>query len=181
MASQWRKLTGRSPILSGKGRSASREGQKLLALGGYQAGFFPRLGLSGPILSRFDELLFSTLEKGWLTAADVFVSRGSSGEDLRRSWLPLTGDVFLSFRLAQWASHGGGAAALLSEDYRADNVMMSARYRLSEAGRAMQRSGLASIDQGPPLRVWGATAYDPLDPWVLTDEPDHQQRLRRSA
>jgi hypothetical protein len=131
------------------------------------------------ILSRFDNLLFSILEKDWVTPADVFVNRGPFGDELRREWLRLTGDIFLSLRLAHWARHGGAASALLSEDYRKGNVMASARYRLSDAGIAVQRSGLATVSQAPPLAIWGATAYDETDPWVLVHEPGAKQRLRR--
>src|SRR5262249_43244575 len=124
MALLWRKLSGRAPLLSGKGEHAARKRKQLSTLGAYQAGFFPRFGARGLLLSRFDELLFSCLEEQWSTAVDVFVCRGAAGEELRSRWLSLTGDIFLSIRLAQWARHNGHDAALISEPYRSDNVMM---------------------------------------------------------
>lgn len=178
MALFWRKLSGRSPILRGKSVRTARERKQLFELGGYQAGFFPRFDPSGLVLSRFDELLFSCLGERWSTAVDVHVSRGTAGEELRRKWLSLTGDIFLSIRLAQWARHDEGDAALMSEPYRTDNVMMAARYRLSDTGHAIKRRGLRQIARGAPLPVWGVTAYDPLAPWVVVDDHAGRQRLQ---
>lgn len=179
MARCWRKLSGRSPILAGRGDSTAQERRQLFELGDYQAGFFPRFDGHVLALSRFDDLLFSCLEDGWSTAVDVFVSRGAAGEELRRKWLSLTGDVFLSLRLAQWATHGGREAPLMCEPYRPDNVMMAARYRLSDAGRAIRRHGLRDIAQGAPLPMWGATAYDPGAPWVVVEEHVGRRRIER--
>ncbi len=179
MALFWRKLSGRAPILSGKGARTARGREPLFELGGYQAGFFPRFDGHALVLSRFDELLFSCLENQGSTAVDVFVSSGTAGEELRRKWLSLTGDIFLSIRLAQWASHNGGDAALMSEPCRADNVMMAARYRLSDVGHTIMRHGLTEIAQGAPLLVWGATAYDPLAPWAVVDDQAGRQRLQQ--
>lgn len=179
MALSWRKLSGRSPILSGKSAHPARPRKQLVELGSYQAGFFPRLNWQELILSRFDELLFSCLQEQGSTAADVFVSHGTAGEELRRTWLSLTGDIFLSLRLAHWARHNGADAALVSEPYREDNVMLAARYRLSVTGRALQRQGLAEIAQGAPLSMWGVTAYNPLAPWVVVGEHAGRQRLQQ--
>lgn len=179
MALSWRKLSGHSPILSGKGARTTRPRKKLFELGGYQAGFLPRLDGHALVLSRFDELMFSCLQQQGSTAADVFVSRETAGEELRRTWLSLTGDIFLSIRLAQWARHNGGDAALVSEAYRADNDMIAARYRLSDRGHMLMRHGLTEIAQGAPLPVWGAMAYDPLAPWVVEDDRTGHQRILR--
>lgn len=179
MAGSWRKLSGHSPILSGKGDWTARERRQLAELGAYQAGFFPRSGERGLLLSRFDEFLFSCLGDRGSTAADVFVSQGTAGEELRSKWCALTGDVFLATRLAQWARHDAGNAALISEPYRADRPMMAARYRLSEVGHAMKRDGLGEIARGAPLPVWGAIAYDPRDPWVVVEDGERRQRLLR--
>ncbi|KYF75096.1 hypothetical protein BE20_15160 [Sorangium cellulosum] len=178
MALFWRKLSGRSPLLSAKGVSATRERRQLAELGDYQASFFPRFDGRALVLSRFDELLFSCLDRQGSTAVDVFVSRGAAGEELRSKWVSLIGDIFLSIRLAQWAKHNGDDAALLSEPHRADHEMMAARYRLSERGRDIMRHGLTGIAQGAPLPVWGATAYDPAAPWVEVGGPSGQ-RLQR--
>lgn len=83
MALFWRKLSGRSPILSGKSGGAARERRQLLELGSYQASFFPRFDGRALVLSRFDELLFSCLGQQGSTAVDVFMSRGAAGEELR--------------------------------------------------------------------------------------------------
>jgi hypothetical protein len=169
MARSWRKLSDRSPILAKEVGDVVRKDKPLLELGTYQASFFPRLEAGHLVLSRFDELLFACLEDRGSTPADVFLARGAAGEELRRRWLAVTGDVFLSIRLAQWATHRGGDAALIRETHRADNVMLAARYRLSEAGHAIQRDGLGTIDRGAPLPLWGTVAYDPLTPWAAVD------------
>ena len=57
--------------------------------------------------------------------------------------------------------------------------MLEARYRLTAAGDAIKRHGLTEIAQGPPLPMWGATAYDPADPWVVVNDQAGQQRLQR--
>lgn len=153
--------------------------KQLIELGGYQAGFFPRLGARGLVLSRFDELLFACLGQQWSTAADVFVSRGAAAEEMRHKWLSLTGDIFLTIRLAQWANADGNTAALLSEPFRAENRMMTARYRVSDMGQALGRDGLGAIGKGALLPLWGGRAYDPADPWVVIDDDAGAQRIRR--
>lgn len=174
----WRKLCGRSPILSSSGGRSGPGREPLHALGTYQAAFFPRAGARGLVLSRFDELLLSCLGKQGSTPVEVFVSRSAAGEELRQ-WLTLTGDVFLARRLAQWAHHDGDAAALVSEPVESENIMKSARYRLSDKGDAILQHGLAEIARGAPLVVWGATAYDPSSPWVVVDDAAGRQSLQR--
>jgi hypothetical protein len=161
-SASWRKLAGRRPVLAGPVR------EELADVGTYQAGFFPRLRAATVHLSRFDELLFSCVGEGWSTPVDVFLRRSAAGEELRR-WISHAGDVFLSVRLRQWAQHGVPAAALESEPGR--NIM-TARYRLSHAGREIGARGLREIAQGAPLSLWGSVAYSPLAPWVaVEDEP----------
>ena len=179
MALFWRKLSGRSPILSVKGDRAAGARKKLFELGDYQAGFLPRLGPRGLILSRFDELLFSCLAEQGSTPVEVFVSREPAGAELRSKWLSLTGDVFLATRLAHWASHNGKNSALASEPNKPERRMIAARYRLSDRGHAIMRHGLPEIDQGAPLPVWGVTAYDPLAPWVVVDDHGGRQRVQQ--
>jgi hypothetical protein len=178
MARWWRKVAGRSPVLSAEGKRTGRGWKELGELGTYQAGFFPRTDGRTLALSRFDKLLFSCLDQQWSAPVDVFVRGSSAGDELRK-WLTLTGDVFLAMRLRQWAGNHGAKAALESEPYQPENIMKEARYRLSDAGRAIQRHGLAEIAQGAPLPVWGAMAYDPLAPWVVVDDYTGQQLLRR--
>jgi len=179
MALFWRKLSGRAPILSGKGDRDARGREQLFALGAYQAGFFPRIDVHRLVLSRFDELLFSCLEKQqWSTPVEVFVSRGAAGEELRK-WLGFTGDFFLSIRLAQWAMHNGSDAALMSEPCQGRNEMTAARYSLSDTGHAIKEHGLIDISRGAPLPVWGATAYDPLAPWVVVNDHTGHQRIQQ--
>ncbi|WP_437751822.1 hypothetical protein [Sorangium sp. So ce1389] len=149
-----------------------------MELSTYQAGFFPRMDGRALALSRFDELLFSCLDRQWSTPVNVFVRRSPAGDELRK-WLTHTGDVFLAMRLRQWAGHGGDKAALESEPYQPENFMKAARYRLSDVGDAIQRSGLSEIGQGAPLPVWGVTAYDPLAPWVVVDDHTDHQRVQR--
>lgn len=169
MALEWRKLAARSPLLSAQATPAGTDRREWMDLGAYQAGFFPRQGAEGLLLSRFDELLFACIEERGSTPVEVFVHRSAAGDELRR-WLPLTGDVFLAMRLRQWAAHGGDGAALESVPEQADNLMKAARYRLSDAGKAIRRHGLAEIARGAPLPVWGAVAYDPRARWVVVEE-----------
>ncbi len=61
-----------------------------------------------------------------------------------------------------------------------ENIMKEARYRLSDAGHAIQQHGLAEIAQGAPLPVWGAMAYDPVAPWVVVNDDTGHPRLQRS-
>jgi hypothetical protein len=178
MARCWQAVCGRSPVLSAGGGRTGRARKEIAPLGTFQAGFFPRLDGRALALSRFDALLFSCLGKRWSSPVDVFVRRSPAGEELRK-WLTLTGDVFLAMRLRHWAGHQGARAALETEPYQPANIMKEARYRLSDAGDALQRDGLAEITLGAPLPVWGATAYDPLAPWVVTDDPTGRPGFRR--
>lgn len=178
MALFWRKLSGSAPILYSKGDRTARGREQLFELGAYQAGFFPRFDVRGLVLARFDELLFSCLENHqWSTPAEVFVRRGATGEELRK-WLGFTGDFFLAIRLAQWARHNGSDAALVSEPCQGRNEMTAVRYRLSDMGHAIKDHGLADTSRGAPLPVWGATAYDPLAPWVVVDDHTGRQRIQ---
>jgi hypothetical protein len=163
LAAHWSRLSGDAPILAG-----GNPPDELRALGNYQAGFFPRSESRGLVLSRFDELLLSSVGDEWAAPVDVFVRKGTAGDELRK-WLRLTGDVFLALRLAQWATHGGADAALESEPLQPDNVMRAARYRLSQAGRGLVNDGLGDITRGAPMPVWGATAFDPGSPWLVVD------------
>jgi hypothetical protein len=178
MARSWRKVSGRSPVLSAEGRHAGRVPKELVELGTYQAGFFPRVDGSALTLSRFDELLLSCLDKDWVTPVDVFSHRSSAGEELRKL-STLTGDLFFAWRLRQWAEHRGAEAALERVPYREEGCMLEARYRLTAAGHAIKRNSIAEIAQGAPLPVWGVTAYNPADPWVVVNDHEEGQRLRR--
>ncbi|WP_437573873.1 hypothetical protein [Sorangium sp. So ce887] len=179
MARSWRKLSGRSPVLSAEGGRADRVRKDLVELGTHQAAFFPRVDGSALTLSWVDELLFACLDKNWSTPADVFMHRSSAGEELRDGWGMRIGDCFLAMRLRQWAEHRGTDAALESVPYREERIMLEARYRLTAVGDEIKRHGLVEIAQGAPLPVWGVTAYDPLAPWVVVDHGTAHQRVRR--
>lgn len=180
MARSWRKLSGRSPILSTEGGRADRARKELVELGTHQAAFFPRVDGNALTLSWVDQLLFACLGKDWLTPADVFMHRSSAGEELRNGWGERIGDVFIAMRLRQWAEHRGAEAALENVPYRTDRPpMLEARYRLTAVGDVIKRHGLADIAQGPPLPAWGVTAYDPAAPWVVVDDGAGHQRIRR--
>ena len=56
---------------------------------------------------------------------------------------------------------------------------MFAKYTLTAHGRSLLRDGLTSLDQAPPLPIWGVTAYDPKNPWVVVEEPGAWPHLRR--
>jgi hypothetical protein len=180
MARAWRKLCGRSPVLSAEGGRADRVRKDLVELGTHQAAFFPRVDGSALTLSRIDELLFSCLdEKDWLTPVDVLTQPSPAGEELMNHWMIRIGDFFFATRLRQWAEHRGAEAALESVPYRPERPMLEARYRLTAAGDAIKRHGLTEIAQGPPMPMWGATAYNPADPWVVVDDNAGQPRLHR--
>ncbi|WP_437297621.1 hypothetical protein [Sorangium sp. So ce426] len=180
MARSWRKVSGRSPVLSTEGGRAARAPKDLVALGTHQAAFFPRVDGSALTLSWVDELLFACLDKDWMTPVDVFVHRSSAGEELRNGWGARISDCFIAMRLRQWAEHRGAEAALESVPYRTDRApMLEARYRLTAVGEEIKRHCLAEIAQGPPLPVWGVTAYDPGAPWVAVDDGAEQKRLQR--
>jgi hypothetical protein len=165
----WRKLSGPSPLLCAEEKRPSTRGKAFAELGAFQAGFFPRMKGRALCLSRFDELLFSCIEEGGATPLEVFVNPGPAGKELRK-WLTMTGDIFLALRLRRWAEHRGAEAALECVPHRPDRSMLEARYRLSKAGDAIKKVGLAEIAQGAPLWVWGVQAYDPLAPWVVRAE-----------
>lgn len=187
MAGLWGRLCETAPILAGAPADAgnqtvtsSRALETLAALGNYQAAFFPRLAGERLTLSRFDALLFSCIEEGGSTPVEVFTTRTPAGDELRR-WLSFTGDVFLATRLAAWAAHGGADAALALEALEAANPMKTARYSLSEPGRALLRDGLADIHRGAPLPSWGATAYAAEDPWVVLETGEERSVRRLQA
>jgi len=174
----WRKLTAPSPILSGKPLRETNLRKELFTMGTYQAGFFPRQTERGLIvLSTLDALLLGCANKTPSNPANVLMRRGSKGEELRR-WMHLTGDISLFERLAQWAKHTS-PAALHAEPYQAPNGWLTARYTLTDTGRAILRDGLTSIDQAPPLPIWGVTAYDPKNPWVVVESAEGRPHLRR--
>ncbi|MGK4000112.1 hypothetical protein [Sorangium sp. So ce1024] len=179
MARSWRKVSGRSPVLSTEAARADRARDDLVELGTHQAAFFPRMDKSTLTLSRIDELLFSCLGSDWLTPVDVLTHRSSAGAELLKHWMIRISDCFFAMRLRQWAEHRGAEAALESAPYRTDRrPMLEARYRLTAVGDKIKRHGLAEIAQGPPLPVWGGTAYDPAAPWVVVEGPSGP-RLRR--
>jgi hypothetical protein len=179
MARSWRKVAGRSPVLSAEGRRAGQVRKDLVELGTHQAAFFPRVDGGALTLSRIDALLFSCLGEDWSTPVDVLMHRSPAGEELMKHWMMRIGDLFLAWRLRQWAEHRGAEAALESVPYREEGCMLEARYRLTAAGDAIKRHGLAEIAQGAPLPVWGVTAYNPADPWVVVDDNEGQPRLHR--
>lgn len=178
IARGWRRLTRSSPVSLPARGGAGEERRDLADLAAYQAGLFPRIEGSRLALSRFDALLFACLGDEARTPVDVFVHKSRAGEELRR-WMYHTGDLFLARRLSQWAEHGGPEAALESEPVRPENTMLEARYRLSRAGKAMRRRGLAAMDEAPPIPIFGAVAYDPRAPWVVTGEDAAGPRFER--
>jgi hypothetical protein len=171
----WKKLAAPVPILSGKALRETRARQELFELGAYQAGFFPRLSAHGLSLSTLDALLFACIDEAGSLPGEVFMREGDKGEELRQ-WFDLTGDVALLERLVQWAKH---EPAAMIADLRGQPHMWRARYKLSDTGQSILRDGLASIAQAPPLPIWGVTAYDPKDPWVVVEEAGGRPHLRR--
>ncbi|MDC3959549.1 hypothetical protein [Polyangium jinanense] len=170
----WRKLTAPSPILSGKRLRETPSRKEFFELGAYQAGLFPRLSERSLSLSTLDALLLGCVNKTPSNPARILMRRGSKGEELRR-WLSLTGDIVLFERLAQWAERG----ALHAKSWTAPNGWQTAKYTLSATGRSLLRDGLSSIDQAPPFPIWGVTAYDPKNPWVVVEEAGGRPHLRR--
>jgi hypothetical protein len=77
-----------------------------------------------------------------------------------------TGDIFIYSRLAEWTKRG----ALISDPEEPPHIIRGVRYRLSDVGESIKRSGLKDIIQGAPVPIWGATAYDPAVPWVVVSQ-----------
>jgi hypothetical protein len=173
----WKRLTAPAPILSEKTSRETSSRKELFELGAYQAGFLPRLSERGLSLSTLDTLMLDLVDDTPRTPAAIFMRQGEKGESFRQ-WFNLTGDVFLFDRLAQWAKFDG-PGALITEPYRTPNGLWTSRYKLTDTGRAILRDGLTSISQAPPLPIWGVTAYDPEDPWVVVEEAGKRPHLRR--
>ncbi|TKD03086.1 hypothetical protein [Polyangium fumosum] len=170
----WKKLTASSPILSGKPLRETRENKVLLDLGVYQAGLFPKRTARGLSLSTFDTLLLGCVNQTPSSPARILGRENETGQELWR-WVSVTGDITIFNRLAQWAEHG----ALHAKPWTAPNGWQTALYTLSAAGRALLRDGLSSLDQAPPFPIWGVTAYDPKDPWVVVEEAGARPHLQR--
>jgi hypothetical protein len=181
MARSWRKVSGRSPVLATEGGRADRARKDLVEMGTHQAAFFPRVDSGALTLSRIDELLFSCLDvKDWRTPLDVLMQRSPAAEELWKIWMFRIGDITVAMRIRQWAEHRGAEAALESVPYRTDRPpMLDARYRLTAAGEAIKQHGLTEIAHGPPWPMWGVMAYDPANPWVVVNDHEGGQRLRR--
>jgi hypothetical protein len=134
--------------------------------------FFPRRSAGGTLsLSRFDELLLTTLSAEWQTPVKVFAHESQPGEELRQS-LYCTGDLFLSRRLDHWANGGSSPAVERAPGPRpaeARGPMTSCVYRLTERG-ILLRAGLPDLADAPRLPVAGTEAYAPEAPWVLLDD-----------
>ena len=97
-----------------------------------------------------------------------------------KCWMFRIGDLSFAMRLRQWAEHRGAEAALESVPYRTDRPpMLDARYRLTAAGEAIKQHGLTEIAHGPPWPMLGVMAYDPANPWVVVNDHEEGQRLRR--
>jgi hypothetical protein len=163
----WKKLTAPAPILSGKPLRETPSRKELFEMGAYQAAFFPRLSKRGLSLSTLDEVLLGCVNETPSSPPQIITREGEYGEILK--WMHLTGDIILFERLAQWAKHGP-SPALHAEPWQSPNGWWKARYTLTDTGRAILRHGLTSIDQAPPLPIWGVTAYDPENPWVVVDD-----------
>lgn len=173
----WKKLTAPAPILSGRPLRETPSRKELFELGAYQAGLFPKQTARGLSLSTLDALMLDLVDDKPRSPAEIFMRRGKRG-DAFRQWFDLTGDIILFERLAQWAKHGP-SPALHAEPWQAPNGWQTARYTLTDTGRAILRKGLTSINQAPPLPIWGVTAYDPKNPWVVVDDGEGRPRLQR--
>ena len=142
-------------------------------MGAYQAGFFPRQTERGLSLSSLDALLLGPLADRPATPATIISRDGEEGNLVK--WMHLTGDVILFERIVEWTKHGA-APALIAEP---GPHPWRSRYALTDTGRAILRDGLTSIDQAPPLPIWGVTAYDPKNPWIVMEGAEGRPHLRR--
>ncbi|MDC3954571.1 hypothetical protein [Polyangium jinanense] len=171
----WKKLTAPSPILSGNPPRETRSRKEFFELGAYQAGFFPRLSERGLSLSTVDTLMLDLVDDTPRTPARIFMREGAKG-DVFRQWFDLTGDVIHFKRIVQWATH---EPAALIADLHGQPHMWRALYSLTAHGRSLLHDGLTSLDQAPPFPIWGVTAYDRKDPWVVVEEAGGRPHLRR--
>jgi hypothetical protein len=170
----WKKLAAPSPILSGRPLRETPSRKELLTMGLYQAGFFPRQTGRGLSLSTLDALLLACVNDEPSTPAHILARESETGDELWR-WVNLTGDVITFERLKQWAKYG----ALHAKPHTTPNGVRTALYKMADLGRSLLRDGLTSIDQAPPIPIWGVTAYDPKNPWIVVEEPGERPYLRR--
>ncbi|MGK4000641.1 hypothetical protein [Sorangium sp. So ce1024] len=135
--------------------------------------FFPRNTTEGVLrLSRFDELLLTILSIEWQTPVAVFADKSQSGVELRQL-LYCTGDLFLSRRLEQWASHSSSAFVERAPGPKPPNAgypMLSEVYRLTERGMRLRDKGLDQLTDAPSLPIAGTEAYSASAPWVLLED-----------
>ncbi len=132
--------------------------------------FFPKKTREGTLLlSRFDEVVFTTLSGEWQTPLAMFAHASQAGEHLREL-LSCTGDLFLPRRLDDWVNHGAAPAVERAVGPRSHTPMLSSVYRLTERGMRLRGEGLAQLADAPRLPVGGAEAYAPEAPWALLDD-----------
>lgn len=128
-------------------------------MGRYFAGFFPRRGERGLLLSRFDELLLGCLDDEWATPSSVYVRALRQNSPLVR-WIERSGDALVSERLRQWSLHPSGCLERRLEDQQR-GPMRAASYRLLTPREAR----ITAIADAPMMQIGGATAYNP-EAWV---------------
>jgi hypothetical protein len=134
--------------------------------------FFPRMGAERTLrLSRYDELLLTGgLSAEWKTPVKVWRHIHELSDP---SWelMSCAGDVYMTHRLAAWASHDAGSAVERAPSTQPDHHsrMLSSVYRLTERGVEL-RAGLPQLADAPRLPIGGAEAYAPETPWVLLDD-----------
>lgn len=73
---------------------------------------------------------------------------------------------------------GREVGELKAKPWTAPNGWRTALYSITSLGKSILRDGLTSIDQAPPLPIWGVTAYDRNNPWVVVEEAGKGMRLR---
>ena len=133
------------------------------------ASFFPQKTPDGSLrLSRFDELLLTTLSAEWQTPLGVHVHKSAPGKELYQL-TDCTGDIFVPHRLEHWVHHGSNPAVERTPGPRPETEMLAFQYRLTEHGARLRDAGITRITDAPPLPIAGTVAYSLGSPWVLND------------
>ena len=175
-AAFWKRLTEPTPILSGNPMRETPSCEELFELGTFQAGHFPRATPSGLALSTLDTRMLALVSHKPAPPATIFMRPGKKGEAFR-DWFDLMGDIYLYKRLFAWAELG----AVQAEPHTTPDGVPTALCSITALGKSLLRDGLSSLDQAPPLPIWGVTAYDRSNPWVVVEEAGKGMYLRRLA
>lgn len=168
-AGLWKAFCSRSPAAFWRLAGSSARSRDIRDLRKWYERFFPRVEGGMVRLSVFDAVLLRSVPDAWAEADRVYAT-GFRVD--KASWLALEPQSeMVARRLAQWHAYGKGRI-LERRGPRAqtDDALGRSLYRWAPGGASVLAS-LPSVGSAPPLRIGGATAYDPEDPWCLRVAP----------